>query len=255
MIIGLVGRAQSGKSTAAKYLIKEYGFIQTAFAEPLKQMILKAGMATHEELYHKKTEMSRWLMKKIGTEIFREQVDPDYWIKAMQYHLDLTIKENPSKKIIIDDIRFPNEAKLLMDCYNCTLIRIERINNDGSYFIDSDAGEIHKSESQIDSIPVNQIIIARSGEIEKIQDGINSIYKLINGVLKNRIKERNMYKLIISDGLKNIDMIASLPEYFEKDEISDNITKIIAESEFANRISVHISHGTKEIFIKELFNG
>ena len=36
MLIGLVGKKKSGKTTAANYLIEQHDFISFAFASPLK---------------------------------------------------------------------------------------------------------------------------------------------------------------------------------------------------------------------------
>jgi dephospho-CoA kinase len=58
-IIGLSGRADSGKTTVARYLVEQYGFVRTAFGDPLKQMLLDAGMCTREELWGEKTPQSR----------------------------------------------------------------------------------------------------------------------------------------------------------------------------------------------------
>lgn len=77
-IIGLTGHAGAGKSTLAEYLCTKYGFSRLAFADALKGMLITAGMCTHDECYHEKTERSRWLLQKIGTEIFRKQVHPEW---------------------------------------------------------------------------------------------------------------------------------------------------------------------------------
>ena len=43
-LIGLVGAAQTGKSTIAKHLVQKAGYVRFAFGDPLKQMLLDAGM-------------------------------------------------------------------------------------------------------------------------------------------------------------------------------------------------------------------
>ncbi len=47
-LIGLVGRAGAGKTTVAKHLCERYGFVRVAFGDPLKVMLLNAGMCSRE---------------------------------------------------------------------------------------------------------------------------------------------------------------------------------------------------------------
>lgn len=161
-VIGLVGRAGAGKTTVAKHLMEEFGFDQTAFGYPLKKMLLNAGMCTEEELWGKKTEHSRWLLQKIGTDIFRKQVDPKYWVRktAEEVHKLLGM----GCKVVIDDIRFPEEADLVRSYLaDGVLIRLERAD-----YIDATAGTVHESESLADTIPVHHVIRAESGDVKKL---------------------------------------------------------------------------------------
>jgi len=94
MIIGITGKMQAGKTTVANMIAKKIEMCHlVAFADLLKEMILKSGLCNREELYEKKTDFSRLMMQKIGTEIIREQVDDYFWIKKM---------DSKIKNIILD---------------------------------------------------------------------------------------------------------------------------------------------------------
>jgi len=174
MLIGLVGRAQSGKSTVAKHLEEKFGFVRHAFADPLKQMLLNAKMCTYDELYHEKTTMSRWLLQKVGTDIFREQVSWDYWINKMgEILMDNTEKK---KNIVIDDIRFPEEAGLI-HCFNGIVIKLIRKN-----FVDPNAGSAHSSERLVDEIGSDYTIQVKSGDIEGLVGQVEGILSITNGL-------------------------------------------------------------------------
>jgi molybdopterin-guanine dinucleotide biosynthesis protein len=155
MVIGIIGKKYSGKTTAANFLkeyfiSKGYSVQLMAFADALKTMILKAGLCTHDELYVKKTDFSRMILQKIGTDIFRDQVDPDFWVKKLR-----TAIENLDKQIvIIHDIRFKNEANLVIELGG-RLIKILR------NFEDDERKEFknHRSETEIDSIICKDVII------------------------------------------------------------------------------------------------
>lgn len=164
-IIGLVGKAGAGKTTIAKHLEQHHGFKRMAFADPLKQMLIKAGMCTHDECYVQKTEMSRWLLQKIGTDIFRMQVNPRFWI-------DLAIEEacrimdsigDDAVKIVFDDVRFTEEAEAILSDLGGILVKVERMGH-----VDATAGTEHASESQVDKIRYNRIIRAESGDTQKL---------------------------------------------------------------------------------------
>jgi ABC-type oligopeptide transport system ATPase subunit len=164
-LIGLVGKAQSGKSTVANYLVEKYNFKKVAFADPLKEMLLRAGMCSREELYDKKTDQSRWLMQKIGTDIFRKQVDWNFWTKIMKKRLCYFRNFD----IVIDDIRFHNEADLIREL-NGIVIKIER----EDHMADSKA-DLHDSEKLLESIYADQNISAKSGDIESLLRQIEDI--------------------------------------------------------------------------------
>src|SRR6266496_3225249 len=97
MLLGLVGQARHGKTTAAEFLVRNHHFDIVSFAEPLKMLCLRGlihnpppEMPTDEEywkvrIYQDRTQFSRWLLQFVGTEIIRE-VDRDYFARnAVDY--------------------------------------------------------------------------------------------------------------------------------------------------------------------------
>jgi len=128
-VIGLVGKLQSGKSTAGSMILDYFldkPSVKTSFANHLKAMIYNAGLCNEEELWGTKTEFSRLMLQKIGTEIIRKQVDPNFWVKKMIEEVNEWKESNKDGiVIVIDDVRFINEAAMIK-MYNGILIRIER---------------------------------------------------------------------------------------------------------------------------------
>lgn len=160
LLLGLVGTAGSGKTTIAKHLCIQHGFIRTAFGDSLKQMLLDAGMCTHNELYVEKTSQSRWLLQKIGTDIFRKQVDQLFWVKKTSEYIKSL---NGNSKVVIDDIRFPEEAQMILD-FGGILIKVAR----GDNFIDKTAGSDHESECHVQEIDCHHIVLANGGEVDRL---------------------------------------------------------------------------------------
>jgi len=110
-LIGITGKARSGKDTVATLINKHMVYFEImSFAEPIKQM-LKIGLnLTDEQLYGDKKETfdyayncsARHMMQTLGTEWGRNLIHPDIWVIA----LDKMIQEFT----IIPDVRFQNEA-------------------------------------------------------------------------------------------------------------------------------------------------
>lgn len=131
MIIGIIGKLQAGKTTCSdfikKNLPKDTKFEKVSFGDSLKEMILKAEICTREELWGTKTQFSRFMLQKIGTEIFRKQVDDNFWINKMMSKLvNIREKIGVDSIIVIDDVRFQNEADLVLSFKDGILIRIIR---------------------------------------------------------------------------------------------------------------------------------
>lgn len=74
----------------------------------------------------------RQLMQIVGTEIFRNQVDKDYWLRAFENQI------LPNKNYVCEDIRFPNELDLVKNKLQGKVIVVERT---GSHIFDPHPSE------------------------------------------------------------------------------------------------------------------
>lgn len=120
MIIGLAGRAGSGKSTCAKFLEERYGFVRFSLADPLKQLAKKVFHFSDAQLYGTQAEKEavdprygfspRQALITLGAEA-RVEIGEDIWIAAC---LD-RIYRSKATRCVIDDVRYYNEAFLLKD--------------------------------------------------------------------------------------------------------------------------------------------
>lgn len=119
-IIAFSGKRGVGKTLAADFLVEHHGFKKMSFAQRLKEVAedLFPGItkAPKEKPFKSYDWTPRDFMIRLGQ--FMRYWEPDYWVKTM----DL---EHKRGKIVIDDLRFKNEAEYLKS-FNAKLVRIER---------------------------------------------------------------------------------------------------------------------------------
>ena len=163
-IFGLCGNAGTGKDSALNYLKSNpYSspILKMAFADPIREIGKIFGFTTHQMSDRKLKETvdefwgfsPRTFMQKVGTEMFRNCLRDDIWIKLLERRikdLDNKLGVDPSM-IFITDVRFPNEAEAIkkMGGY---IIKIKR---EGF----SKSGEdLHPSEKFINQMEADCVI-------------------------------------------------------------------------------------------------
>ena len=142
-VIGITGILTAGKSTTAramKFLLEPFWNVHImSFAYDVKRIAKEFGWNGDKD------DKGRKLLQLIGTEVGREYM-PDIWIRYLmmraQESIDITQKEK--NVIIIDDLRFNNEAEWLKEYYASSIIKVEDA-------IEGRTGVDHISEKGIDS--------------------------------------------------------------------------------------------------------
>lgn len=127
ILLGLSGKAGSGKSEVAKYLVNKYYFTEIKFAGPLKEDLSKMleipmSIIDPETLENRKIRDTKiiepWgmtireMLQKIGTDCFRKNFHEKFWI----IRLDKLIKKRfYGKRLVISDVRFRNEIDYVIE--------------------------------------------------------------------------------------------------------------------------------------------
>jgi hypothetical protein len=124
VLIGFMGPAGAGKSTAAGYLCDQHDFTVDAFAEPIRDMLtallVSAGIdyaylfepGVKEQPIPGLGVSARQLMQTLGD--WGRSIDPDFWVKHAAMRLGLHDLPNSAPihdRIALSDVRFPNEAE------------------------------------------------------------------------------------------------------------------------------------------------
>lgn len=149
-LIGLCGFANSGKSTAAEFLVREHGFTRLSFAQAVKDITAilfgwdrtrLEGNTPQDRAWREQPDSywtprmnrpwtPRYAMQFVGTDLCRQHVHSDIWaeqVLARIHHL------GPTAKVVIDDVRFLNELYLLRRA-GAQVAVIQRRQPDGTYF-------------------------------------------------------------------------------------------------------------------------
>jgi|APLak6261659701_1056019.scaffolds.fasta_scaffold00028_10 hypothetical protein len=165
MIVGLAGKKGSGKSSLAKMLIDKNKYYRYSFADPIKKMV--RSMLDDYDIDFDSIEIDkdsfiepcrnsyRHILQTLGTEWGRKLLCHDIWIKLMSKRLDYD-----HENIVIDDVRFQNEAEMIRDRGGLIIY----ISREYSYSID-------RHESEINFIPSkNDAKIENNGNLENLYE-------------------------------------------------------------------------------------
>jgi dephospho-CoA kinase len=158
-LIGLAGLKRSGKDTVANFL-KEIGYIQYSFAQPIKEAVSVMTGYSYEYLDNQDTKEKpleefchdginitpRLMMQTLGTEWARELIHPDFWLIIAKKRI-----ENAKQNIVISDVRFENEAEFIRN-YGGVVVHIQRpsmVSNEFSNHASENGVEIHAMDKLI----------------------------------------------------------------------------------------------------------
>jgi len=179
----------SGKTTFADILVERYGFEIVRFAGGLKAMLrallTEAGatdelasfviadpVAKEQPLPVLGGKSARQAMQTLGSEWGRECVDKDLWVRiAMAKAESLRFAGIP---VVIDDMRFPNEAKAVADEGGKTVMVLRP---------DAQLTQAHQSEGQLDWWDFSDVLL-NDGSVEDLTPKADDlIRRLTNGRL------------------------------------------------------------------------
>lgn len=168
-LIGLVGKARVGKDTVAGHILDNYGLMQYAFADPLKDMLEavfgdKFRGGDREQVIDWLGKSPRQLMQTLGTEWGRDCVHPDLWVLfAEQEWLKAQARKAPG--LVISDVRFDNEAAWIHGAGGL-LLEIVR----------PEAGQVadHLSERAL-TLEVPRTVIINDGTLDELFEQVDEV--------------------------------------------------------------------------------
>ena len=168
-LIGLYSPAPGcGKTTAANLFIEHQ---RVSFAAPLKRavwsMLNDLGLGGFRYAYEDKEAIipeigvsARHMMQTLGTEWGRACIHPDFWVMIARAETQRIMNDGGS--VVIDDVRFPNEATMIRDLGG----ELWRIDRPGVIY----SGD-HSSEGGLEDITPDRVII-NDGTIDQLKEKI-----------------------------------------------------------------------------------
>lgn len=200
MLIGLTGKKQSGKDTAANFLV-ERGWVKIGFADPLRECLAAmnpilditrscvtgkphytryrdaVGVLGYDKAKSSYPEVRR-LLQVFGTEVGRDIIGKylgNPWLQIADIRIQQALIED--KHVVISDVRFPDEAELIHRLGG----KVVRVYRDVTYHNE----DSHRSESGISDSLVDHTVINNDalGHLRQY------ILRLADGLLRQCAKE------------------------------------------------------------------
>lgn len=239
--VALVGKRGSGKTTLAKMMC-ESEFHRMALADPVKDGSVAAINAvlvflgleptmTRERLETDK-EALRGMPQFVGSDLGRDYIGPDtIWLDRFADR----INEHPTRSVVVDDVRFPNEVAYLREQLGFTIVRITRDEDERLAYLASEiraknphltdeeiaakveAASQHQSEALVDSLDVDFAIANTSIEAlmlaaRRFADAADAPLRKHDGMLTQRYE--TALKLIQDE----IDQVTEPQQLMKADE-------------------------------------
>lgn len=111
----------------------------------------------------------RQLLQKIGTDLFRDQLDPNIWVKSLI--ASIPPQQSKDKIILISDWRFKNEYEHLKELdFRFNLIPIRVVN---PHIFSS--GAEHPSETALDDFQHCKYILSNFGDLNDLYSQVKSM--------------------------------------------------------------------------------
>lgn len=185
MLVGVCGKAGSGKDTIGDFLVEKYGLKKIALADPIKRLVKDVFALDDHTVYDREAReqpLDRWpgwsvrtLLQYVGTELFRENIDDSIWVKSLWYK----ISDDNDGDYVVTDVRFPNELQYFQDHaaegqFLC--LKVIRPGYEGNVGMTGHASEAYDLH----------------GDYEIINDGtIKDLYNKVNAVLPKEITDND----------------------------------------------------------------
>jgi hypothetical protein len=174
-VLGIYGKARSGKDTIGNYLAEKHGFYRTAFATYPKHILIHLYDLSYEQMFGDKLKeevdarygcspryiMQYWLQAC-------RHIDPNIWIRICKKTIEGAIRSQP---VVVTDMRFKDEAKMIAEMGG-HLIKVEKDGASASGGIEN-----HISEHDLDDWASWDLVIDNNGTLEQLYNQVENFLR------------------------------------------------------------------------------
>lgn len=183
IVLGMSGKLGVGKNYLSDHFVvprlieifKEQGIqllpYYFSFGSFIKSEIYARDMTntlSFHNLFVEKTTEVREYLQTYGTEVGRQTVRPDVWIRQLQIwisiqqyqlsQLPLNIRRTMVPLFIVQDIRFENELAYVQSLPNNLVIRVVAPKRNQERHTMEGSNKYHPSEIDLDSLPFEHVV-------------------------------------------------------------------------------------------------
>lgn len=165
-IVGIHGRARSGKDTLAGFLVEHHGFHRIALADPIRQFVSSITGISVEDLMDSALKEAplaefggrspRQMMQTLGTEWGRDMIAPDLWLTVCRLGIERS-KRAGAVGVVIPDVRFENEAEMVRALGG----EVAHVIRDGAGAVNAHVSEVPLPDYLVDYTVNNDSTVAR----------------------------------------------------------------------------------------------
>ncbi len=203
-IFGLSGKIGTGKNYVAENILypmlPEKNTVVLSFADHFKIDTIAKDKFKFEDVFHKKTEVSRKALQKRGTEEGRDVYGPMVWVDTLKAWMRV-LHERGIQRVIIGDVRFKSEAEAIRSMGG-HLIRVNAKGRNMQKLLQEAKGDLavakeiseHISEIELDEYTKFDLVVDN--------DDNDQIYVNVRNWINN-MEIRNKESLVIFCDLDN----------------------------------------------------
>lgn len=178
LILGFSGRARCGKTFSCE-AIKRYVTAAglTAKLYDIGNLVRLYSIANGLLPQVEREDMTKEqlaVLVKVGAD--QRAVDPEFWLRTM----GAAIEADKVDVALIPNLRMPNEADWVR-ARGGYVIRVKRLNPDGSEYISADRDPNHFLETALEFWQADFYTVVKGGQATLVEEQAVAIYKYVTG--------------------------------------------------------------------------
>jgi hypothetical protein len=175
ILIGFGTQARQGKDWLAQYVLEQV-------APAAKKYALAAHLKGWLRVMRWMEEKDSPLLQLVGTEIFRDRVNVDHWIRT----LSLEIQEDDPPIALITDVRYPNEKEWI-EASGGFVVKVIRLWHNGTVYRDTSRSGKHRSETALENVYFPFTVRVQSGNLAGLEKEGDRIVGYIRTLLAENL--------------------------------------------------------------------